>query len=164
MKRQFLAVLIVTVLFATSVYGGERKIQLRWEELAGTVQGQKVQMVLPNGADVEGKVLAVEPQALQIKVSRASNTYEKGVHSIPRSQVSVLRFQGRSGPWRALGTAIGAGGGAAAGIPLSGPIRNEGNEELSAQVAVGFIAAGAAAGYFIGRSADRQVFVVSVVD
>jgi len=164
MKRHFFAVVIVGFVFASSVFGDDKKIQVRWEELAGVVQGKKVEMVLRNGEDLEGRVQAVEPQALQIKVSKASGRYEKGIQSVPRSEVSVLRFQGRSGPWRGLGTAIGAGGAVLASLPVWAVIANETGERQAAGSAICVGVTGAGLGYLIGRSADRHVFVVSIVD
>jgi len=92
MKRQFFAAFIVSVVFAGSAFGDEKKIQVRWEELAGVVQGKKVQM----------SSVALRTSKGKCKASTTSGRYEKGVQSIPRSEVSVLRFAGRSGPWHAI--------------------------------------------------------------
>lgn len=142
----------------------EERLQLEWGQLAEHIQGRKVMMMLRSGQELEGEVRSVESQSLRIQISKSSRSYATGLHSIPRSEVSVLRYEERSGPWRALGTGIGAGGGAAAGIPIYRYADNESRPKAGAAIAAGLIAGGAALGYLIGRQADRRAVVISVID
>ena len=122
-------------------------------------------MVLPDGTDIEARILAVSSAALVIEVKKTSNrqTYAKGRISIPRSSVSVLRFTQVRGRWRAIGTAIGAGASAVVGSLVYTRFNNEADPETGAALAAGIVAGGAAAGYFAGRGADRKVTVITVV-
>lgn len=150
---------------ATPLYGmKEERLQLKWDELGPVVQGHKILTILNDGSEVQGRVTAVESQAIQVEISKPSNGYRRGLNSIPRSKISVLRMEVTSGSWRALGTAIGGGAGAAAGVPLYMVFENEGNSGSGAGFAAAFIGAGATVGYFLGREADRKALVIVIVD
>ncbi len=68
-----------------------REVQAKWGELAPLVTDRKVALVLPAGTHVQGKVLAVEPEGLRMKVTRTSGrkALEKGERLIPRREVSI---------------------------------------------------------------------------
>ena len=156
------------VLFAihgTGRAAQEERIELKWNEVAQAVAGRTVQMVLPDGTSLKGPVLNVTSEALEIQIKKTSNrqTYPKGQISIPRSSVSVLRYTQVRGRWRAIGTAIGAGASAVVGSLVYTRFNNEANPETGATLAAGIVGAGAAAGYFAGRGADKRVTIITIV-
>ena len=142
----------------------EERVEMTWGELGTAVTGRDVVTILRSGAEVEGKVVSVEAQALRIEISKASGNYSRGHNSIPRSEVSVLRLETRSGPWRAIGATIGGGAGAAAGIPIYSWFDNEGNGGTGGAIAAGLIGGGAVLGFLVGRSSDKKALVISVTD
>jgi hypothetical protein len=142
----------------------EQNLRLYWNQLDQVVTGHKVQTVLADGTALEGKVLAVLPAGLKLKIGKTSDpeNYPKGEGLIPREQVKVLRFTQIQGSWRGWGTAIGAGAGVVPGGMLAVYGSNE-DVAGSGAIAAGVIAGGAVAGYFAGRSADKRVTTVTVV-
>lgn len=167
------AVLIVNLLSIPSigVAAGADEIQLPWSEIAALVEHQKVALVLPDGAMIEGQVLAVEADALvlDIKKSSDSRSHPARQTSVPRSSVSVLQLKQVKGNRRWLGAAIGVGAGGVAGWLLAEGVFHVSGEGLNpsrAPVVVGSVAglvAGAAAiGYFAGRKGDRRVTFIKI--
>jgi len=69
-------------------------VQSKWDELAPLVTGRKIALVLPAGIHIQGRVLAVQPDGLRMKVTRTSDRkiLAKGERLIPRQSVSVLRL------------------------------------------------------------------------
>ena len=61
-------------------------------------------MVLPGGAEVKGKVLAVRRETLLLRVSRTSDekVLASGERELPRASIFVLRVQQRTRRWRAI--------------------------------------------------------------
>jgi hypothetical protein len=170
----WLAVLIVGVLSISSmdIAAGADEIQLPWSELAPLVDHQKVALVLPGGAMIEGQVLAVEPDSLVLDIKKSSDprSHPARQTSIPRSSVSVLQLKQVKGKRRWLGAMIGAGGGGVAGWLLAEGVFHVSGEGLNpskAPVVVGSVAAlvaGAAAiGYFSGRKGDQRVTFIKII-
>jgi hypothetical protein len=98
-------VLVLLLLFSgRGEARARREIQLKWFELDQVIHNKKVALVLPGGARVEGKVLAVEPEALRLRVSSRSDekVLASGEREIPRASISVLRVQQRTKRWRAI--------------------------------------------------------------
>ena len=64
-----------------------------WSELV-VVVGHNVALPLPDGY-VEGKAVAVTNDAIEVHVERTSNvgSYQKGLTTIPRTHVSVIRLR-----------------------------------------------------------------------
>jgi len=71
---------------------GHMEVSLHWTELAPAVADRQVRITLPNGPRIEGKVVAVEPQALR-KITKTSDkiVQPKGERSIPRIAIPVLQ-------------------------------------------------------------------------
>jgi hypothetical protein len=145
------------------------EIQLPWSDIAPLVQDQKVSLVLPGGAAIEGRALAVEADALvlDIKKSSDSRSHPRGRNSIPRSSVSVVQLHQIKGNRRWLGAAIGAGGGGVGGWFLAEGVFHVSGEGLNRTSAVvgsvaGLVAGATAIGYFAGREGDRRVTFIKI--
>lgn len=144
----------------------QKQLRLKWSELTRVVLGQKATMILPSGASIEGKVLAVEPDILVIDITKTSDSraYPKGQASVPRSSVSVLNVKKVQYRWRVIGTAIGAGTGLLAGWFMALLIAADEKPRPAATAAfVGITGGLATVGYFAGQKADRQITVITIV-
>ena len=169
-----LAVLIIGLLSIPSIgfAAGADEIQLPWSEIAALVEHQKVALVLPDAATIEGQVLAVEPDALVLDIKKSSDprSHPARQSSIPRSSISVLQLKQVKGNRRWLGAAIGAGAGGVAGwllaegvFHVSGEGLNPSKAPVVVGSAAGLVAGAAAIGYFAGRKGDRRVTFIKVI-
>ncbi len=164
MLRLFVGLFVLSVCLAPAAQ--EERLDLRWNELAEHVHDHTVEIVLPDTASIRGKVTDVTSDAVEINITKTSDrrAHPKGHTSIPRTSVKTLLFRETKGKWRALGTTIGAGAGGAAGAVIAIRANNEGNTELAATSVAATVGAGAALGYFLGRSADRRTTVFRIID
>src|SRR5262245_35301558 len=91
-----------------------KQVQLSWEELAGFVVEQKVSLALPDGARLQGEVLAVRPESLVLDIQKSSQkkVHPKGQAEIPRSSVTEMQIiRERSAGMRIACGILGALGG-----------------------------------------------------
>jgi hypothetical protein len=122
-------------------------------------------MVLPGGAEIEGKARAADARGLHLRVTKTSDrkVLRKGEQVIPRESVSVLRVTRHGKLGRILCT---AGGLAAAGLVAAawnGDVsEGPGVIVVPTVSAAGVIGAGVG-GYFIGKRIDRQVTEIRIV-
>lgn len=142
---------------------GPRQQRLPWEALGPAVKGRKISMVMPDGTEIRGKVLAVQSDGLRMKMSWTSNVLSVGMGErvIPRDAVSVVKVQQRGWKWRAILTA-------AAPVVLVSAIAVAAGD-LPEQGAEGGGAIGAgmfgsmALGYYAGWKLDGQDAVIEVI-
>jgi hypothetical protein len=137
--------------------GSEAKtFRLQWQDLDRLAHGHRADLVLPNGAVLGGKVLAVESDALVLDLKKTSDkkAWPKGCASIPRAQVSHLRITKVKSTWRTTGAAIGLAVGAIATISLV--LFNQSSEARLALAAAPTLIVPAAAGYGLGWGADHK--------
>ena len=75
-------------LFAANV------IELKWSELSPVVGGYNVELTLPDGNVLKGKVLEVLPDVLVLDVAKSSmaKAFPKGKTEIPRAHLTVLKL------------------------------------------------------------------------
>ena len=133
------------------------QLQTTWEGLSAIV-GQKVRVVMPDGASIEGKATAVEVDALVVEIGKTSNkaAYPKGKFLVPRATLKAVDVQRPTMKWRILCVSVGAGLGVLAGVfakaSTGGFIRSDALAGVFGAAAV----AAPVGGYFIGRAADRR--------
>jgi len=167
------AILAVMIMVCTTTgKGQDREVPVKWGELAATVGDRGVSLAMPDGTIVEGRVVDVLDDSLSLRIKKSSDPRHKRdtTTSIPRASVRVLQMQEIRGSWRAIGTAIGVGGGAVAGWALaegvfhtSGEGSGTWSEPEGPALILGIGAAAGVAGYFAGRSADRRVTYLKIV-
>ena len=129
--------------------------RLQWRDLGRLAGGHRVNLALPSGIKLEGTVVAAEPDDLVLDVRKTSDkfAYPKGRAVIPRAEVARLRvFTRGSRPWRAIGTAIGAGIGVPLAIGAAALSGNVGTSRAWVPVA-GAVPTGL--GFLLGWAADR---------
>jgi hypothetical protein len=144
---------------------GPRDIQSKWTDLAPLVTDRKIALVLPAGTHIQGKVLAVEPDGLRMKVTKTSDrkVLAKGERLIPRQSVSVLRLTEYRKAGRLLCT-VGSVAVVAAIIASQDIDLYEGPLVVivPAVSAVGAVGAGVG-GYFAGKRIDRREVYIRVL-
>jgi hypothetical protein len=120
------------------------------------IAGRNVGLVLQRSVTVEAKVLAVEPDALRVRVTSTSDEkiLKTGKTEIPRSSVSLIRMTKLSKRWRAILTP------AVPGVALLGiSVVSSSVYPKPAPIKLGEIALGVAAavaGYFIAQHLDTR--------
>ena len=167
MNRSPIAVCAVLLLSGHALLraGAPLRADARWSELAPRVVGRQVALVLPEGTRVEGRVRAVEPDGLRLKVSKTSDrrVLARGERVIPRQAVSVLRVTEHRKLGRLLVTtaALAAAGGL---VAAKYPDVYEGPALIAvpAVVAVGMAGVGVGA-YYAGKALDKRKIEIRVV-
>ena len=133
------------------------QVQIKWDDLS-TIVGQKVRVVMPDGAQIEGIAKAVEVDALAIEITQTSDkaAYPRGNFLVPRATLKTVDVPRPTKKWRILCVSVGGGLGllsaAFASARTGGFIKSNG---LAAMFGAGAVAA-PVGGYFIGRAADRR--------
>ncbi len=133
-----------------------RQAEVSWDELAGFVIDKRVSTVLPDGAKLEGEVLAVRPEALVLDVQKSSRkkVYPLGQIEIPRPdvrEVCIIRHQWAV--FRVLGGVMGGLGGAFAAGWIA-YVTDSAAAVVPALLLL--IPLSAAGGYYAGKLADRR--------
>jgi hypothetical protein len=145
---------------------GQKDLSLRWTELTPAVADRQVRITLPNGPRIEGKVVAVDPQALRIKITKTSDKIgqPKGEFSIPRTAIPVLQLVQYGSRWRIFGTAVGPILMGAAGASVYA--RGAGSvDDIPKYIGIGAAAVigSGVGGYFLGKRADRRVTTIRIL-
>jgi len=141
---------------------GPRQQRLPWDALGPAVEGRKISMVMPDGTEIRGKVLAVQSDGLRMKMSWTSNALPVGMGErvIPREAVSVVKVQRGGWKWRAILTAaapvllVGAIAAAAGDLPEQGA-------EGDAAIGAGVLGSMAIA-YVAGWKLDRRETLIEI--
>jgi hypothetical protein len=165
MKAAPVAVLTLLLSSAPSP-AADNIVRVRWGELSAHVVGRKISTVLTDGASVEGRVTAVQPEALALRVTKTSDPrrFSKDAQ-LPRSSLTVVQVRRDGWKWKVIAPIVGVIGLAVAGGAIGGHIDSDGFI-ISNGAAIGVVvgaAVGATAGYFIGRAADHHTRTVEII-
>lgn len=166
MTRRFLA--LAVLLSAPAAWAGQTgQASLKWSELGPRITGKKVALVLPDGTNVQGKVRAVDPDGLQLDISKTSDkrAQPKGLHTIPKQSLSGLRVTEYRKAGRllfTLGALATAGGFVALGTRDSSLTEGPLVAIVPAVSAAGTAGLGVA-GYYIGKALDKRVTDIRIV-
>ena len=161
--RIYLILLLTFV--PTAVRAAPSIVRVKWDQLQDIVTARNIRLVMPDGASLEGKVLAVKPDALVVKLRKTSNptVYPKGRFELLRTQLRTIEILNRTKRWRivgvSLGTTAGFFGGLAAGW-ATGDVWKPAAGFYGPWI--GIWGAGTVAGYWIGNVADRHNTTVLV--
>lgn len=148
-------ILLLLVTFSGLVPAAEKAVH--WSDLDRLITGKEVVLQLQDGKKVKGSAGAVNGDAIAMRTST-------GQRSVPRASLREIRLprRGSSYKWRMIGTAIGAGVGVAAAIPVLSETHNEGSGSYDG-AAAGLIVGLAFLGYLGGWSADRSGDIIRVL-
>ena len=155
--KSWFSTLFCASLLASSLYA-EPLARLTWDALGAQARpGCSIRMVLPDGMQIEGRLVSFRPEAMDLSVYKTSNkqAHPKGLITIPRKNVSVVEIRAKRHKGRLIGTLVPIGLGAAM---LAGGLAQSDEGILYTMLAAGGLAmgAGAPSGYFIGRAIDRR--------
>ncbi len=141
-----------------------RHYLLQWDDLAPLISGAQAKLQV-QGVRLQGRVLAIEPDALVLEVRKSSDraAYPRGRAAIPRAlvrEIHVRKWRGNT--WRVAATTIGAVIGLAFGAPLPAVAVLEG--AYWGPLIAAIIAVPPTLGYLLGREADLRRMVITIED
>jgi hypothetical protein len=154
MKHNLRAIGLAAVLCMAQPMMAETKpLEMRWNELAPLINGQRVEVILNDGLKVKGEVIAVREDGLLLDA--------KGNRTVPRASLAQINLERRRGAWgRTLGTVLGVltgmtlGGYAAAHTDSAG---------AGIPTFLGVSAAVSTGGYYLGKRIDRRITKIRIV-
>lgn len=130
-----------------------QELHIQWEGLSAIV-GQKVKVVMPDGARIQGTATAVEADALVVEIRKTSNkaAYPKGKFLVPRATLKAVDVEHPTKLWRIVCTA----GGGAMGIFFATQAAKAGGLHTRTEVYGVLAVATPVIGYLLGSAADRR--------
>jgi hypothetical protein len=140
-----------------------RAFRLEWRDLDRMVHGKNIDITLPSGIRLKGRVMAIEQDAMTLDVGKTSNkrAYPKGRSVVPRAEVTRFRLARREEHrWSAIGAGIGGAIGVFAAIGAAQVPVSDGAKAGAAGLAV---AIPAAIGFGFGWAADHESVDIIVV-
>jgi len=85
-----------------------RPLEMKWNELAGMIGGQRLELVLTGGKSVRGTGISVRQDSLLMDLTSPDAGYSKGSSSIPRTSIELIKLHQARGAWgRNIGTTLG---------------------------------------------------------
>ena len=159
-----LGTLLLCLLYLTAgLEAATREMKLKWSELGAHIAGHKVSLTSPDGHYLEGEVISVQSEALEMNVNKTSDrqAIAKGKHSFVRSSVSQIGLKTKRMRGRVIGVSTGLGVGVGS-IAVGYSMQSWGGlgvALIGAIVGVGVMVAG----YFIGNEHDRQLTMITVL-
>jgi hypothetical protein len=116
-----------------------------------------IRLVLPDGTRVEGKLVQVKPDGMDLDVTGGSNNpaHSKGRATIPRQSVSVIGVRSPHRSGRLIGTILPIAFGALL-IVAGSQNDDDGNAPLRVASGAALMSLGGIGGFFAGRAVDRQ--------
>jgi hypothetical protein len=138
--------------------------ELRWNELAPLIAGNRAEVTLVDGSRVKGEALAVREDTLVMDIRRSSGPtrFAKGNGLVPRPKVDVIKVERRSGT---VGRVLGTVGGVLAGMTLAfyAVFAMDSGGGGAIATYIGIVVGFTAAGYYLGQAIDRRTTTIKVV-
>jgi len=161
---RFHLVLLLTFV-PTAVRAAPSIVRVKWDQLQDIVAAKNIRLVMPDGASLEGKVLAVKPDALVVRLRKTSSpaVYPKGRFEFPRTQLPTIEILNRTKHWRMVGVLLGTTAGFFGGLAAGWATGDVWKPAVGSYGPwIGIWGAGTVAGYWIGNVADRHNTTVLV--
>jgi hypothetical protein len=152
-SRRLSAVSALLLFSSIAISAGDRTLQLKWNQLAPLLTGEKVVLHLASGERVNGRVTAVQPDSLVLK---------RHGQRVARTSIRELRLVHMRARGRIIGTVAGLVGGLAIGSAIAVThlwTAGNGTNAAILAVAVGL----PVGGYFIGKTTDRQETLIQIL-
>lgn len=136
-------------------------IRVDWSRFQQEVSTRKllnrnVRFTISRGGEIKTTLVRVEDHGLTVKATKAARQWASGTEqaSIPRAQISAVRFEGRMGHRGLIGGLVGLGAGV--GIPVGVGASRDYGEVPSGLAAIILGPALGTAGYLIGHFLDTR--------
>ena len=147
-------VLALILICAQIAFAGATSVH--WRDLGPIIQGKEVTLRLTDGRRIKGAATSVDVDSVVI-------TNASGRQPVPRNSIRQIRVSRKAGyKWRVIGTALGAGAGAALSYPILAETHNEGSSRFDG-AAVALIGGLAALGFWAGWRSDRTSDIVTIL-
>jgi hypothetical protein len=169
--KSIVSVALLCALLAPSVpvsaqgkSGGGKPLELKWDELAPMIRGQRIEVTLADSTIVKGEAIAVREDTIVLDVSGSSNpqTYPNGNGSIPRGAVVLVQLErSRGSGAKTLGTVVGVLAGVVIGGYVSATVADSAG--VGIPLFLGLASGITVAGYQVGKQMDRQLTTIRVV-
>ena len=118
--------------------------EIRWASLEGVVKNKRVEILLPEGSKVAGKVRSVDGDAIFL-------TDAPGERRIPRAGLKDITIIRNGKLWRTLFVTYG-------GLTILGAAVEGGGKEIAGGIGLGV------GGYLLGDYLDRRKTVLTLID
>ena len=129
---------------------------VHWRDLGPMIAGREVRITLTDGSRLKGTATSVNADSLTVTTAR-------GRQSRSRGSIREIRVTRKAGyKWRLIGTALGAGTGAALSYPILAETHNEGSSRYDG-AAAGLIGGLAVLGFWAGCHADRSSEIITIL-
>lgn len=156
--------LSLSLMAAVCAFSQPKPLELKWNELAGTIVGHPVEVTLPDGARIKGEAAYVRDTELVVDVTNTSDRvkHPKGNATIPRESVTTLKVERGRGSWgRGLGTTIGV----LTGLTLGGYTGGTASDSAAVVIPIflGIATGTSVLGYKLGREIDKKMTVIKVI-
>ena len=152
-SRGFFAVVALFLFSSVTATAGDQTLQLKWNQLAPLLTGEKVVLRLENGARVNGRVAAVQPEGLVLK---------RHDRNVARNSIHELRLVHMRARGRIIGTVIGLAGGLAIAGGIAATHLFSSGSGVNALIVLAVVG-GPVVGYFIGQAGDRQETLIQIL-
>ncbi|MGH9628795.1 MAG: hypothetical protein ACRD7E_10770 [Bryobacteraceae bacterium] len=134
-------------------------VQVNWTEFGNRVVGRRIAFQLPQGCDVEAKVVAVRPQSASITIRNGPDSVRcpKGPRDIPREAFTSVRVMGGGSAIRTGLAILGGIGGYALSVLATFAVKGDEWGVSGGHVVLWTTsaAAGAVGGYYLGKRLTR---------
>ena len=158
-----LRLLALSFVTAAFVFAQPKPLELKWNELAGTIVGHPVEVTFPDGARIKGEAAYVRDTELVVDVTSTSDRakHPKGNATIPRESVTTLKVERGRGSWgRGMGTTIGV----LSGLTLGGyAAASTKSAPAAISVFLGVTTGTSVLGYKVGSELDKKMTVIKVI-
>lgn len=133
-------------------------VRAEWNRIPEVLAGKEAVVHLHDGTKIQGTWISVTSDAFTFLIERTSakDKHPKGQETIPRSAVRIIEYRSKRIRGRVIGILAGFYSIAGIGAAATGS-----GEALQGGWGIAAIA-GAAGGYFIGKSVDKQTRVLEV--
>jgi hypothetical protein len=131
--------------------------QTPWLEVKDGIVGKQLLIELKSGGQAAGKCQSTD--AVSLTLISKDSTAQK----IPAADINRITLERRKGPMRALlAVTFGLGAAVVAGL-AGGSLREGGAGSRQVGAIYGSLAAGAAAGYIVGRKLDKKTEDILII-
>ncbi len=153
MMHNLRLIALVALASMPALHGQTKPLEMRWNELAPLISGQRVEVIQHDGLKIKGEVVTVRDAELLLDA--------KGNRVVARASVAQINLERRRGAWgRSLGTVLGILTGMTVGGYAAFHTDSAG---VAIPVFLGVSGGIGTSGYYLGRQIDRRITKIRIV-